>query len=84
MLDVKGLDTLIGLRDKTAMELDYALATRAKTGKRPTFIFHNWKSRMIKASVVFCLRNLPANRENVDQHVLKTFPKNNGSKFCPE
>ncbi|GMH80812.1 hypothetical protein TrST_g10630 [Triparma strigata] len=48
VLDVKGLDTLISLRDKTAFQLDYALACFAKSGykKRPTFVFHNWKSRL--------------------------------------
>ncbi|GMH78867.1 hypothetical protein TL16_g07961 [Triparma laevis f. inornata] len=48
VLDVKGLDILISLRDKTAFQLDYALADFAKSGykKRPTFVFHNWKSRL--------------------------------------
>ena len=57
VLDVKGLDTLISLRDKTAIELDYALATRAKTGKRPTFIFHNWKSRLEGAKNMLLCRS---------------------------
>lgn len=48
VLDVKGLDTLIKLRDKTAAQLDYALATyaRSRYKRRPTFVFHNWRSRL--------------------------------------
>ena len=48
MLDVKGLDTLIKLRDKTASQLDYALAQHAKSNYkvRPTFVFHNLPSRL--------------------------------------
>jgi hypothetical protein len=48
VLDVKGLDTLIKLREKTASQLDYALASYAKSKYkvRPTFVFHNWTSRL--------------------------------------
>jgi len=46
ILDVKGLDTLINLRDKTAAKLDYALATFARSNykKRPTFVYRNFRS----------------------------------------
>tara|TARA_B110000971_G_scaffold154621_1_gene158043 strand:+ start:902 stop:1477 length:576 start_codon:yes stop_codon:yes gene_type:complete len=45
ILDVKGLDTLISLRNKTAANLDYALAQHAKSNftVRPKFVFHNWR-----------------------------------------
>ena len=46
ILDVKGLDTLISIRDRTAANLDYALATYASSNyrNRPTFIvYHSWR-----------------------------------------
>ena len=52
ILDIKGLDTLISLRDKTAANLDYALSSYAKSGysTRPTFVYCDWRSRLSSAT----------------------------------